>query len=147
MPTVRGFAAATVLGDSIYVVGGYDGRQDFAVCERYWPDQDRWETCAPLAVGRGGLGLVAVADRLYAIGGGWNGYLAFGEQYKPALDMWTTINTPLIGQWRNLAAATIDSDIYAVGGWDGQSYLSVNMMYNPLPFKIFFPVLSSGSEE
>ncbi len=144
LPTARGFAAAAVVGEAIYVVGGYDGLRDLAVCERYYPAADRWEACAPLAVGRGGLGLVASANKLYTIGGGWNGYLAFGERYNPDSDTWIAVDTPLTGQWRNLAATSVGVDIYAVGGWDGQSHLSVNLAYSPFPIKIFLP-LQSGS--
>lgn len=144
MPTVRGFAAAAVLGDAIYVVGGYDGKRDYNVCERYWPLENRWETCPPLAVGRGGLGLVALGNELYAIGGGWKGYLAFGEQYTPERDKWIAVETPLTGQWRNLAAVvTPDSDIYAVGGWNGQAYLSANMLYQRFAIRIFIPFSTS----
>lgn len=143
MPTARGFAAAAVLGNAIYVVGGYDGKRDYNVCERYWPLENRWETCPPLAVGRGGLGLVALGNELYAIGGGWKGYLAFGEQYTPERDKWITVETPLAGQWRNLAAiVTPDSDIYAIGGWNGQSYLSTNMLYRRFAIKIYIPFSS-----
>ncbi len=147
MPTVRGFAAAAVLGEAIYVVGGYNGQQDLNVCERYFPKTNQWEACVPLSVGRGGLGLVALADRLYAIGGGWNGYLAFGERYATGLgNKWTMTDTPLVGQWRNMAAATMGSDIYAVGGWNGQSYVSVNVMFRPFPIRIFLPFQSNKSE-
>lgn len=143
MPTARGFAAAAVLGDAIYVVGGYDGERDYNVCERYWPLENRWETCPPLAVGRGGLGLVALGNELYAIGGGWKSYLAFGEQYTSERDKWITVETPLAGQWRNLAAiVTPDSDIYAIGGWNGQTYLSTNMLYRRFAIKIFIPFSS-----
>lgn len=143
MPTPRGFAAAAVLGDVIYVVGGHDGQRDLAVCEWYRPQADEWGSCAPLAVGRAGLGLVALDNALYAIGGGWNGYLAFGERYTPQQARWSPMATPLIGQWRNLAAATLDSDIYALGGWSGQAPLSTNLVFSPYPVKIFLPFQSS----
>ncbi len=146
MPTPRGFAAAAVVKEAIYVVGGYDGRQDLATCERYWPETGQWDSCAPLAVGRGGLGLTTLADKLYAIGGGWNGYLAFSEKYDPTADTWSIFDTPLSGQWRNLAAATIGSDIYAVGGWNGQTYLSANVLYSPFPVKIFLPFQSGSGD-
>ena len=139
MLTPRGFAAAATLGKAIYVVGGYDGSREFAACERYWPDRDAWESCAPLEVGRGGLGLVTLAGRLYAVGGGWSGYLAFGERYDPATNAWSPIETPLAGEWRNLAVTLNRTDIYAVGGWSGQSYLAVMEKYSPFPFQIFFP--------
>ena len=139
MPTPRGFSAAAVLDKAIYVVGGYDGQREFSTCERYWPDRDTWESCAPLAAGRGGLGLVSIAGRLYAVGGGWSGYLAFGEKYDPAANAWSPIETPLAGEWRNLAVTTFRTDLYAVGGWSGQSYLAVTEKYNPFPFQIFLP--------
>jgi len=139
MPTPRGFAAAATLGKAIYVVGGYDGRREFATCEQYLPDRDAWESCAPLQVGRGGLGLASIAGRLYAVGGGWSGYLAFGERYDPASNAWSPIETPLAGEWRNLAMTSYRTDIYAVGGWSGQSYLAVTEKYSPFPFQIFIP--------
>ncbi len=145
MPTPRGFAAAATLDQAIYVVGGYDGRREFETCERYLPDRDAWEPCAPLQVGRGGLGLVSVAGRLYAVGGGWSGYLAFGERYDPKVNAWSPIETPLAGEWRNLAMASHRAnlyavgDLYAVGGWSGQSYLAVTEKYSPFPFQIFMP--------
>lgn len=140
MPAPRGFAAAAVLERAIYVVGGYDGQREFAACERYLPDRDVWEVCAPLAVGRGGLGLAAIAGRLYAVGGGWSGYLAFGEKYDPAANAWSPIETPLAGEWRNLAVTAFRADLYAVGGWNGQSYLAVTEKYSPFPFQIFLTV-------
>jgi hypothetical protein len=139
MPTPRGFAAAATLNGAIYVVGGYDGQREFTTCERYLPNRDTWEACAPLAIGRGGLGLASLAGRLYAVGGGWLGYLAFGEQYNPAANAWSPFATPLASQWRNLAVTTYGTDLYAVGGWSGQSYLAVTEKYNPFPFQIYLP--------
>ncbi|MBN1889795.1 MAG: winged helix-turn-helix transcriptional regulator [Thermoflexales bacterium] len=146
MPTARGFAAAAVLGEAIYVVGGYDGQQDLMTCERYMPATNQWEPCVPLSIGRGGLGLIAVHDTLYAIGGGWNSYLAFGERYRPGEEVWGTFTTPRVGQWHHLAATVDASNIYALGGWNGQEYLSINLSYNPFPFKIYLPVQSSSEE-
>ena len=140
MPTPRGFVAAAVLDQAIYVVGGYDGQRDFGTCERYLPDRDAWEPCASLTVGRGGLGLVAMSRRLYAVGGGWSGYLAFGEKYDPDANTWSPIETPLAGEWRNLAVTTVGTDLYAVGGWNGQSYLAITEKYNAFPFKIYLNV-------
>jgi hypothetical protein len=139
MPAPRGFAAATTLDKAIYVVGGYDGRREYATCERYWPERDTWEACAPLTVGRGGLGLASILGRLYAVGGGWSGYLAFGERYDPVANVWSPVETPLAGEWRNLAVTTFHTDLYAVGGWNGQTYLAALEKYNPFPFQIFFP--------
>ena len=136
--TGRGFAAAAPLGDRIYVVGGYDGERELTTCTIYDPAAKTWETCAPLAVGRGGLGLVALGDQLYAIGGGgWTSYLGFNERYNPHNDTWRAIQTPLIGKWRSPGVVTLDTSIYAIGGWNND-YLSLNQVY--VSFLMFIPV-------
>jgi hypothetical protein len=33
----------------------------------------------------------------------------------------------------------MDNAVYAIGGWSGD-YLSLNQVYEPLPFRIFVPV-------
>ena len=91
-----------------------------------------------MTVARGGLGLVNVGNRLYAIGGGWTGYLTFNERYDPATDSWSTVPTPFTGQWRGMGVTAIGNDIYALGGWNGQ-YQPVAEKYNPFPFNIFVP--------
>lgn len=140
----RGFAAAAVAEQAIYVVGGFDGQVESSACERYLPREDRWETCPSMSVGRGGLALVSLGSSLYAIGGGWTGYLAFNEVLATGGDAWRTIPTPFTGQWRGLGAAIINSDIVAVGGWNGQ-YLAVTQQYSPFPFKIFVPAAQDGA--
>ena len=140
METVRGFVAATALEGTIYVVGGYDGQRELTTCAAYDPDAAAWSTCAPLTIGRGGLGLAAVGGQLYAIGGGgWSSYLGFNERYNPQQDTWHAVKTPLIEEWRSPGVTTLDTSIYAVGGWS-QDFLSLNQAFSPLPFRIFIPV-------
>jgi DNA-binding CsgD family transcriptional regulator/N-acetylneuraminic acid mutarotase len=136
----RAFAAAAALGDRIYVVGGYDGEQELTTCTIYDPATKMWEECAPLAVGRGGLGLVAIGGQLYAVGGGgWTSFLGFNERYNPSNDTWSVIETPLVDEWRSPGVVALDTTIYAIGGWRGD-YLSLNHVYEALPFRIFIPV-------
>jgi len=144
MPAPRGFAAAAAAGDAIYVVGGFDGQIESNVCERYRPRDDRWDTCPSMSVGRGGLSLPVVGANMYAIGGGWTGYLAFNEVWTVGATAWRTIPTPFTGQWRGFGATVIDSDIYAVGGWNGQ-YLAVTEKYSPFPFKIWVPASQNSA--
>jgi len=136
----RGFAAAAFLGGRLYVVGGYDGEREQSTCAAYDPDGKIWETCAPLAVGRGGLGLVSLGGQLYAIGGGgWTSYLGFSERYNPNEDVWKLAETPLVGKWRSPGAVAYQNSIFAIGGWSND-YLSLNQVYEALPFRIFIPV-------
>jgi hypothetical protein len=45
----------------------------------------------------------------------------------------------VLGQWRNLGVAALDTEIYAVGGWNGD-YMGVNQAYRAL-FRIILPVM------
>ncbi len=134
----RGFGAAAAYGDRIYYIGGYDGHE-LDTCEVYDPQTDQWASCAPLLLPRGGLGTVAIGGNLYAVGGGWEHYLGFNERYAPAEDRWTVIGSPMVGMWRNLGVAVWETELYAVGGWNGD-YLNRLYATPLLPFRIFIPV-------
>jgi len=136
----RGFAAAAPLAGRLYVVGGYDGDRELTTCTSYDPTTDTSEKCAPLAVGRGGLGLVALGGQLYAIGGGgWTSYLGFNERYNPDEGAWKPVETPLVGEWRSPGVVVYESSIRAIGG-QSSDYLSLNLTYDPFPFRTFIPV-------
>jgi DNA-binding CsgD family transcriptional regulator/N-acetylneuraminic acid mutarotase len=143
MPSARGFAAAGVIEGKIYVVGGYDGERDLATVEEYAPAQEGtgspWRERTLMSVSRGGVGAAAIAGNLYVIGGGWNGYLAFSERYDPRSDDWSTLETPIFGQWRNLAVVAGETRVYALGGWNGD-FLDVNYEYQAL-FTYYLPEL------
>ncbi|NLF00644.1 MAG: hypothetical protein GX601_06660 [Anaerolineales bacterium] len=139
MPTARGFASASVLDGRIYVVGGYDGNRELTTCEVFDPARNAWAECAPLTVGRGSVATATLADHIYAVGGGgWTSYLGFNEGYNPQTDTWSPVETPLIGEWRSPGLVVLDTRIYAIGGWSGR-YLSLNQVYEALPFRLFIP--------
>jgi DNA-binding CsgD family transcriptional regulator/N-acetylneuraminic acid mutarotase len=147
MPEPRAFMGAAAAKDSIYVVGGHDGKRELASVLRYDPADEGtevgpWSSRAPLSRPRGGLGLTAIGNRLYAVGGGWETPLAYNEQYDAGVDAWSRIATPLVGQWRNVGVAGLDNKLYAVGGWCG-SYLSSNESYQAL-LRQLLPLSSSG---
>lgn len=127
-PMARNSAAGAVLDGALWVGGGRTvsgggtGRLD-----RYDPNEDRWDTLAPIPrsygsnnqVG-GGLAMVAMGGKLVAFGGEWfapGGGGVFAETwiYDPARDAWTAgpaMRTPRHG----LAAAAVDGVAYAIGG-------------------------------
>ncbi len=135
----RGFGSAATLIDHIFYVGGFDGRREWATCEVYLPASDRWESCASMLQPRGGLSLVANGGRLYAIGGGWTTPLGFNERYTPAADEWTVVETPIVGEWRNLSAVAWDTSIYATGGWSGTDFLNRTYAVEIMPWRVFIP--------
>ena len=88
MPVPRAFAGAAVLRDRVYVIGGYDEDQEYAVCQEYNPGMEGasrspWRERRPMSLPRGGLAVATVGDSLFAIGGGWQHYLAYNERYDP----------------------------------------------------------------
>lgn len=135
----RGFAAAAALDDRIYFVGGYDKRREWSSCEAYIPDTDTWETCASMLQPRGGLTLTAIGGRLYAIGGGWQSLLVFNERYTPDTDEWSIVETPIVGEWRNLSAVPWETSIYVVGGWSDADFLNRTYAVEILPWRVFIP--------
>jgi DNA-binding CsgD family transcriptional regulator/N-acetylneuraminic acid mutarotase len=140
MATRRAYAAAASLGPHVFIIGGYDGQREQSTCEVYDTEQDTWDTCEPLIQGRGGLGLVQVANQLYAVGGGWSNYLGFSEKYNPETTGWTPFETPVSRQWRNLAAASSLSKFYVAGGWNGE-YLNGVWEYVVLGWQIYVPAV------
>jgi hypothetical protein len=101
--------------------------------------QNRWSEKKPMNTGRAGLGVAVLAGELYALGGGWQSYLATSEKYSPNSDTWSVFESPMLGQWRNLGVAALDTEVYAVGGWNGD-YMRVNRSYRAL-FRIVLPVV------
>ncbi len=144
----RGFAAAASFDGRIFVAGGYDGVNELATCEVYDPalegsGESPWRTVAAMSQGRGGLGLVVVGTRLYAVGGGWNGNLAYNESYDVMGDLWRPFPSPVLGRWRNLGVASVENSlgttVYALGGWSGD-LLAINQAYRAV-LRIFLPSL------
>jgi DNA-binding CsgD family transcriptional regulator len=142
LPVAVGFAAAASLPDRILVAGGFDGRQEYAACGAYYPADDRWETCAAMNLPRGGLGMAADGASAYAIGGGWQRTATFNERYDSLTNTWSSISSPVQGQWLNPGVAGRGSLIYAVGGWSG-AFLDNNEVFEGT-FRAFIPLSTRG---
>mgnify|MGYP005832668969 CR=1 FL=1 len=143
MSTPRAFVGAGSVKEKIYVIGGYDGKQEFALCEEYDPllegaGQSPWRERAPMNLPRGGLAVASVGDMLFVVGGGWQNYLAYNERYDPLSNVWSSFETPIVGQWRNLGLAAVDVSLYALGGWNGE-YLNANEEYQAL-YRVILPI-------
>lgn len=137
-PKAVGFAGAALQDGLLVVAGGYDGMHEYADVFQYSFDTGEWEPLPSLNTARGGLGLVSLGDSLYAVGGGWTHPVSSNEQWSPDTNTWSEIDTPNIGEWRNLGLATIDRKIYAVGGWNG-GYMNSVFSYKTV-YKVFIPL-------
>jgi DNA-binding CsgD family transcriptional regulator len=135
----RGFGAAAALEDRILYVGGYDNGREWGTCEVYMPESDQWESCPSMLQPRGGLSLVAIGGRVYAIGGGWHTPLGFNERYTPTTEQWSVVETPMVGEWRNLGAVAFETSIYATGGWSDTGFLNRTYTIEVMPWRVFIP--------
>ena len=79
---------------------------------------------------------------MYAIGGGWQRAAGFNERYDTLTNTWSSIPSPIPGQWLNPGVASRGSLVYAVGGWSG-GYLDLNEAFQST-FRAFLPLGVSG---
>jgi N-acetylneuraminic acid mutarotase len=103
----------------LYIAGGGDRYQYFAILEVYDPVTDTWTTRTPIPTKRDGLAFVAADDgHLIAIGGRMpGGYpIATVDVYDPTSDSWSEgARMPTPRQY--LAAVAARGKVYAVGGF------------------------------
>lgn len=148
IPIARGFLGAAALKDRIYVVGGFDGRREYALAHRYDPaaearGEPAWEALPPMMRARGGLGVAAEGNAIYAIGGGWRGDLEYNERFDLLSSTWSRVESPFKVQWRNVGVATLGTQVYVVGGWSGD-YLNATAAYQS-SFRAFLPLGSMNT--
>ncbi len=121
----RGYFAAGAVNGKIYAVGGRNATTaDFTTCEEYDPAANSWAAKAGMGTGRGGVGVAAIGNRIYACGGGWSSYYSSVEWYNPGSNAWTT-DTPFTTGRRTVGVCADGNTLYVVGGWAG-AYLGNN---------------------
>lgn len=119
LPTALAATTATVVGDKIYVIGGWDrGAQQeaFGTVFEYDPKEDEFDQKRDMPTPRGGLGAAVLQGKIYAIGG-WNfeGILDTVEAYDPATDTWEA-KKPMPIKRALFGATTLSGRIFAIGG-------------------------------
>lgn len=113
--------------DSIYICGGNDGNNILNSFEAYNIQKEKWQTLESLNWKRDELAIAMGPDyKIYAIGGFGgpkNSCLQAAERYDIATNKWEQIADLNIPR-RALSAVALPDGIYAIGGFDGQNYLS-----------------------
>jgi N-acetylneuraminic acid mutarotase len=143
-PTARTEVTAAVLGDRIYVIGGFaepslSNLPSLTITNKvevYDPVTNTWTTRAPLPVGLHHAAAVVAANRLYVIGGYTQALLSVWHpvatvyRYDPDKDTWTE-RAPMPTARGALAAAESDGKLYAIGGYDGSGNRAEVEVYDP----------------
>jgi len=121
-------AAVVVVGEEIFVMGGYDGTAWIKDVEVYDMDMDHWRNCRWMTSRRMAAGMVQVGGHILLIGG-FDGltYLNSVECYDPASDRW--YHMPAMFEKRaRMGITEIDGRVYVMGGYDGVKALDTMEM-------------------
>ncbi len=142
MPTARAYAGAAAVDGKIYVIGGYDGETELATNEEYVPSRDvaegnPWTTMPSMPAGRARCGVAAAANIIHLVGGG-NPEAPGGLMYNVRNGEWLDFDCLVSGPWQDLGLALLDTELYAMGGWNGD-YLDVNHEYKAI-YTIIVPI-------
>lgn len=132
-PTAVANVGAAVIGDRIFVPGGYTAEGTAStVLEVYDPISDTWQTRAPLPSPLFAYAIAAVDNRLYVFGG-WSGekYVSVVYEYDPSRDRWA-VKTSMPTARGFASAGVIDGKVYVVGGYDGFAEFATCAEYDPV---------------
>ena len=136
LPTPRREPGVALWRDQIVVAGGFNGSSDADIdgyndrVDSYDWRNNQWQRLANLQVPRRGLALVAVADRLFAIGGysAEAGFTNVVEEYDRAQQQWVIQPWPLTPRtW--LAATALEEPsrgaVVIAGGYNLDGFLNL----------------------
>jgi len=92
---------------------------------------DSWNTKTSMSQARGGLGVVAVDDKIYAIGGKTVDGVIVGtnEQYDPKTDTWTTLKAMPTSR-AYFAIVAYNGKIYCIGGTNSEGSCAITEVYD-----------------
>ncbi len=141
LATPRAFLGAVLVGRDLYMAGGFDGQRELADAHVFNLDAGQWRTLPAMSNPRSGHALVSDGLAIFALGGGWLTPVNEHERYDPAIAVWSNFPSPVPNEWRHLAAAGQDGQIFVLGGWSGD-YLDANLQYQS-SFRALLPVITN----
>ncbi|XP_077293230.1 kelch-like protein 28 isoform X3 [Arctopsyche grandis] len=124
----RSESTAAVVGDRIFVIGGF-GASNFV--EEYDYVKNSWKKVAPMNDSRYNHTSVVYKEDIYVFGG-YNGSSRLNsvKTFSPKTNKWKTLR-PMKRAISLLSAVVVDDYIYCIGGYDGSSHLSNVERYDP----------------
>lgn len=130
MNTAVVYAAGAVVGNLIYVMGGYTGSTITNRNQVYNITTNSWSLANNLTQARSGCGAAVINGKIYLIGGFYNNAaLNTNQMFDPGNNTWTD-KTAMNSARTDFATVVLNDGIYAIGGWN-QDALNVNEYYSP----------------
>jgi hypothetical protein len=114
LPSPRAFAAAVVLHEKLYVLGGFDGQQALDEVWVVYPGSATWHRVASMLARRQRPAAGAVGDAIVVVGGVAGGVYS-AERYDPETDAWSVI-TPPPEELEGGADCTCNGRFFVIGG-------------------------------
>jgi N-acetylneuraminic acid mutarotase len=122
MFSARSNASCSVVGDKIYVIGGFftsinnTYSSKLSMVEIYDPKEDSWTTGTPMSIARSTHGYAVVGTKIYVFGGTQGeGRGKTVEVYETTTDTWTRLNDMAVSRI-GLRAEAIGNRIFLMGG-------------------------------
>jgi N-acetylneuraminic acid mutarotase len=127
----------------IYVFGGSDGSDTFAITQVYDPIANSSALLAQMLTPRAGHGAVMSGGKFYAMGGYHWAVLDVNEEYDPSSDTWVTKAPMPTRRYMIGATGTVDGKVWVMGGQtddssvggvfgrNGWYFLNNLQVYNP----------------
>jgi len=139
IPSANWGYASAVVDNKIYVIGADHLTQIYDPETNMWASGTSSPTLVLSSVAAATTGVLA-PKRIYVLGGNYDLNVAMNltQVYDPETDTWTT-GTPIPTPRWSLGVAVVNDELYAIGGYDGDSYLAVNEKYTSLGYIPEFP--------
>ncbi|NXS61370.1 KLH10 protein, partial [Brachypteracias leptosomus] len=125
------YHGAVYLKDSIYVVGGFDGRDCLSSVRRFNLLQKTWQEVGSMHSRRCYVSVTILNDNIYAMGG-FDGHvrLSTAERYEPETNQWTMISC-MHERRSDASATTLHRKVYICGGFNGIERSITAEVYDP----------------
>uniref|UniRef100_A0A8C6WJN8 Kelch like family member 10 n=1 Tax=Neogobius melanostomus TaxID=47308 RepID=A0A8C6WJN8_9GOBI len=130
--TPRAYHGTVFLNGSVYIMGGFDGMEQFCTMHKYNLVNRTWQEVAPMHTNRCYVSVTTLHGCIYAMGG-FDGIdrLDTAERYTPKTNQWTMI-APMNEQRSDANSSTMNEKIYICGGFNGVECLPTAESYNSL---------------